>query len=288
MRPARLTGSTPRAWRRSRAATGTGGRAAVRQCPLSSSCHRIAWCCASHGGTVAEMIAAVHILITEDEPLLARFLARGCRQRATTRSIAGDGARGARADRDARLRPRRARPPAARSRRLRRARGRWPSASGRRACSCSRPARRSRRASRRSTAAPPTSSPSRSRSTSCWRACAPRRARGRCGRGRTRRACARSRLDERRARCSWPTAAASSCRRASTTCSPTSCARRARSSRASSCSTRSGATSSIRARTSSTSASGAYGASCAGVLEIDAVRGGGYRVLARRRRSPGG
>ena len=76
---------------------------------------------------------------------------------------------------------------------------RWPSASARRACSCSRPARRSRRASRRSTAVPPTSLPSRSRSTSCWRASAPRRARGR-SRARPTGALARCGSTTRRAR----------------------------------------------------------------------------------------
>ncbi len=68
------------------------------------------------------------------------------------------------------------------------------------------------------------------------------------------------------------------CRRASTRCWRICCARRTRSSRASGCSTRSGSTSSIRARTSSTSAVGRLRRKLAGILEIDAVRGGGYRV----------
>jgi hypothetical protein len=135
---------------------------------------------------------------------------------------------------------------------------------GRRASSCCPPDRRWRRASRSSTAERPTFLQSHSPSTSCSLAFAPRRARVRpFGHGPRLRS-PRSGSTTHRVRSISTVAAGSSSRFASTRCWPISCARPTASSRASGSSTRSGSTSSIRARTSSTSASAGYGASLPG------------------------
>ena len=60
---------------------------ARRQLVIGRSCWR-----PRAGGTVASSPPPMHILITEDEPLLARFIARGLHAAGYDTSIAGDGA----------------------------------------------------------------------------------------------------------------------------------------------------------------------------------------------------